>query len=51
MEIHRRIAVMVWLSLGLVAPGLSVAQSSPGSGEEISPCRTCGRPDSMTSIS
>jgi len=27
---------MVWLNLCLVASGLSVAQSSPGSGEEIS---------------
>jgi hypothetical protein len=35
-ETHQRMAVMVWLSLGLVASGLSVAQSSPGSGEEIS---------------
>ena len=36
METHQRMAVMVWLSLGLVASGLSVAQSSPGSGGEIS---------------
>ena len=36
METHQRMAVMVWLSLGLVASGPSVAQSSPGSGEEIS---------------
>jgi hypothetical protein len=35
-ETHQRMAVMVWLSLGLVASGPSVAQSSPGSGEEIS---------------
>jgi hypothetical protein len=35
-ETHQRMAVMVWLSLGLVASGLSVAQSSPGSGGEIS---------------
>jgi hypothetical protein len=35
-EIHQRMAIMVWLSLGLVASGLSVAQSSPASGEEIS---------------
>jgi hypothetical protein len=33
---HQRMAVMVWLSLGLVASGLSVAQSFPVSGEEIS---------------
>ena len=36
MEIPRRVAVMVSLSLALVASRLSVAQSSPGSGEEIS---------------
>jgi len=35
-ETHQRMAVMVWLSLGLVASGLSVARSSPGSGGEIS---------------
>jgi hypothetical protein len=35
-ETHQRMAVVVWLSLGLVASGLSFAQSSPGSGEEIS---------------
>ena len=36
MELHRRMAVMVCLGLGLVATALSVAQSSPGSGQEIS---------------
>ena len=36
MEIHHCMAIMVWLSVGLAAPGLSVAQSSPGSGEKMS---------------
>ena len=35
METHRRMAVMVCLSLGLVASGLSIAQTSPSSGEQI----------------
>jgi hypothetical protein len=35
-EIHQRLAVMAWLSLSLVASGISVAQSSPGSGKEMS---------------
>ena len=35
MKIHRRMAVVMGLSLGLVASGISVAQSSPGSGKEI----------------
>jgi len=35
-EIHQRMAVMAWLSLSLVASALSVAQSSPGSGKEMS---------------
>jgi hypothetical protein len=32
--IRQRIAVMVWLSLSLVAPGRSVAQPSPSSAKE-----------------
>ena len=35
MEIHQRLAVTVWLILGLMASGLCVAQSSTGSGAEI----------------
>jgi hypothetical protein len=35
-EIHQRMAVMVWLSLGLVVSGLSVAQSSTPSGKDKS---------------
>ena len=35
MQIRERLAVTVWLILGLMASGLSVAQSSPGSGAEI----------------
>ena len=50
MQIHKRLAVTVWLILGLMASGLSVAQSSPGSGAEKVMqkvrCRDC-----MTSIS
>jgi hypothetical protein len=34
-QIHQRLAVTVWLILGLMASELSVAQSSPGSGAEI----------------
>jgi hypothetical protein len=34
-RIRSRLAVTVWLILGLLASGLSVAQSSPGSGAEI----------------
>ena len=33
---NQRIAIMVWLSLVLVPSRMSVAQSSPGSGKEIS---------------
>jgi len=35
MEINQRMGVMVCLSLSLVVSGISVAQSSPRSGEEI----------------
>jgi hypothetical protein len=34
--IHQRIAVMVWLSLSLIASGLSGAQSSPSSVDDTS---------------
>jgi hypothetical protein len=34
-QLHKRLAVTVWLILGLMASELSVAQSSPGSGAEI----------------
>src|SRR5215472_11177420 len=34
-QIHKRMAVSVWLILGLMASGLSVAQPSSGSGAEI----------------
>jgi hypothetical protein len=36
MEINQRMAVMVWLSLSLVASGLSTVRSSPASGEATS---------------
>lgn len=36
MQVHQRMAVFVWLNLLLVASGLSVAQSSPTTGKEIS---------------
>src|ERR1700688_2194324 len=36
MEINQRMAVMVWLSLSLVASGLSTVRSSPASGKETS---------------
>ena len=36
MEINQRMAIMVWLSLVLLASGLSAVRSSPASGEEIS---------------
>ena len=35
MQIPQRIAFLVWLCLGLAVSGPSVAQSSPGSGKEV----------------
>ena len=35
MQIHKRLAVTAWLILALIASGISVAQSSPGSGAEV----------------
>ena len=35
MEIHRHMAVLLCLGLGSLGPGLSVARSSPGSGQAI----------------
>ena len=35
MEIRQRIAVILCLGIGLASSGLTVAQSSPGSGAEM----------------
>ena len=49
MKIYQRMAVTLWLSLSLLASGLSFAQSVPGSGRAGKLMQNLRCEDSMTS--